>query len=336
MKNLPKGLRLDHGYVQVRLMHNGQIYCRNFGKDSDLARELAMIHLSEKRKEILMGQFGIVKDLPQKGFAEVASLYLELWSMETTPNGLPKHTDVAIRNQKWRVERILIPYFGKMWYHEIRPADVQRWRDKRVLTVEGTTANKEQIALSSIYTHIKTWIALEKIKAFKIPEIPFCEGVEQAQIKKRTRLLTTAELSILRSACEQYSDQDLWEIIKLALKSLLRTKDLIHLETGLIDTIQAKTQRPIQLPVTVLRPLNYVNFRKRWEAVRRSANLLDVQFRDLRKTGANLLKLKNHSNKLISEYLGHSNTKTTELYMVQNSDHLKPLASDLEQIVESL
>ena len=58
-------------------------------------------------------------------------------------------------------------------------------------------------------------------------------------------------------------------------------------------------------------------------------------FKDLRKTDATLLKGQNCSTKLISGILGHTNTDTTELYMVQNSEHLVP-AEALDNIVESL
>jgi integrase len=160
--------------------------------------------------------------------------------------------------------------------------------------------------------------------------------VEKARNEKRQRVLSTQELTLLKQACFARNDTDLWDIIKMALKSLLRTSDLIGLELGNIDIVQNKTQHPIKLPVTLLKPLNYVNFRKRWEAARRDANLVDVQFRDLRKTSANLMKNRNWSNKIISEALGHTNTQTTEIYMVKDVSHLKKPLEELANIVDSL
>lgn len=335
MRTLPKNLKIDHGYLQARISYRGIVRCKNFGQDDSLGREMAQEWLAEQRKDIRMQKFGIEKEIPKKRFAEVARLYLSLWSTELTPEGLPKHTTVAIRGQNYRIIT-LVHSFGKAWFDEIRPIDVQKWRDKRILSVLGVTADKEITTLSSIYSHVKDWIALEKIPKFKIPSENYCTGVEKAAIRKRSRILSSSELSALRASCEQLGDADLWEIIKLAVTSLLRTKDLRRLETGFVDMVQAKTGKQIQLPVNVNKMLNYINFRKRWEKARELSGLLGVEFRDLRKTGANLLKMKNHSNKLISEFLGHSNTRTTELYMIRNSDHLKPLAVELQTIVDSL
>ncbi len=335
MRDLPKGLRLDHSYLQVRLMHKGQVYHKNFGLDSAFARELAIIHLAEKRKEILMGKFGIARELPSRKFADVARLYFAKWSKELDPEGRLAHggADEAGRV----IEANLVPYFGKMDFDVIRPLDVVKWREKRLLTVLGTSVNREQAVLSSIFSHIEQWVKTEAIQAFKIPQENPTKSVEKAPNRKRKRVLSVNELKMLKAACMEAKDNDLWEICEMAIKSLLRKKDLFNLESGIeIDTTQAKTQRSIHLPVSVLRPLNYSNFRKRWEAVRRSARLLDCQFRDLRKTGANLLKMKAHSNKLISEFLGHASTRTTEIYMVEDAAHLKPLADDLDGIIRSL
>lgn len=336
MKQLPMGVRIDKGYVQVRIMHKGRYYCKNFGADCDLARELASIHLSEKRKEILMGKFGVEPEIPRKRFSEVAEIYYKRWSEELDPDGKPRHGADGKKFVRAALDNHFIPHFGRMWYDEIKPKDIQALRDKRIQTVLGTSADRELVAMGSIWSNINEWVKAEKIKAFKLPE-NYMVGVESSQTRKRERVLTTTELKNLKAACLGANDGDLWEICTMALKSLLRKKDLFNLEAGIdINTTQAKTQRNVHLPVSVLRPLRYENFRKRWKAVRLSARLVDCQFRDLRKTGANLLKMKNHSNKLISEFLGHSNTDTTEIYMVKNADHLKPLAKDLDAIVNAL
>lgn len=352
MKELPKGLRIDRGYLQIRLFNDGKSYYENFGLDSEVARELATTKLNDLRKHLLLWKHKLIENHPferevkieTKKFRDVANIYFSRWSEERDPEGMPKHTEKAKTTCRYVIDGTLLPFFGSMEYDSIKPSDVKEWRTNRLKSVLGTTANREQNVLSSIFSHIETWVKTEQIKPFKLPIDPQtkqvcnpCEHIEKASNRKRERVLSTQELKILKEACSATNDTDLWEICKMALKSLLRKKDLMRLENGEdIDLTQAKTRVRIQLPVQVLRPLNYVNFRKRWEAIRKAASLLDCQFRDLRKTGANLLKLKNHSNKLISEFLGHTNTETTELYLIKNSDHLKPLAEDLEHIVESI
>lgn len=332
-----KGIRLVHGkYVQVRIVHDGVSYTRNFGPDCPLARELADIHLSEKRKEILMGRFGISIEVPSKPFKDAANIFYSNWQKEQNPEGAPAHTPEAIKGMGYFV-RNLSEYFGKRPFESIKPLDVVRWRESRVQAILGTSVNREQAVLSSIFNLIERLVKTEAIEAFKLPIENPCKTVEKASSRKRQRVLSVNELKNLKTACLEADDADLWEICEMALKSLLRKKDLFNLESGIdIDTLQAKTNRPIKLPVSVLRPLRYSNFRKRWEAIRKSARLLDVQFRDLRKTGANLLKMRNHSNKMISEFLGHASTQTTEIYMVKDTDHLKPLAKDLEDILKGL
>lgn len=337
-----RGLRIIRGYVQIRIYHNGKCYQKNFGPDSTLARQLGEIHLSEKRKEILMGRFGLTPELPVKSFTEAAHLYFDMWSKERTPEGAIAHGAAAEAGRV--IENNLIPYFGKMLFNDIKPKDVIRWRQFRLKSVMGTSVNREQAVLSSIFSHMVDWVQNETLPAFRLPEDTQtgkvsnpCLSVERAPNRKRERVLTTTELRALKAACHELKDLDLWEICEMALKSLLRKKDLFNLESGLgIDMIQAKTGRAITLPVSVGRPLNYANFRKRWLAARRGARLDDCQFRDLRKTGANILKLNNHSTQLISEFLGHADPKTTKTYMVRNVDHLIPLAKDLNDILGSL
>lgn len=342
------------GYIQVRIMHNKRYYHKHFGKDSPLARELAQIHLAEKRKEILMGRFGVTQELPVKRFAEAARLYFSLWSKEMDAEGKIKHR--SARETGRVIEKNLIPNFGKLFFNDIKPLDVVRWREKRLISVIGTSVNREQAILSSIFSHIERWVKTEEIPAFKLPRdqesgvaMNPCTSVERAPNRKRTRILSILELTALKRACFALDDPDMWEICGMALQSVLRKKDLEKLEAGeSINTIQAKTQHPILLPIGVTRPLNFSNFKRRWMSVRKAARLevrlpngrLDVgktvQTRDIRKSGLNMLKEKGYSMKLLSEFAGHAEEKTTEIYMVKNADHLKPMVKDLKDILEAL
>lgn len=329
-----RGIRIVRGYCQVRIYHKGVAYHKNFGPDSPLARELAQIHLAEKRKEILMGRFGVTQEAPSRKFKDVAEEYCEKWSQEKDAEGKLAHGSAE---ETIRVIRKSFELLYSRAYEGIRPVDVKAWRERRLRFVLGTSVNREQAVLSSIFSHVERWVKTEEWAPMKLPAENPCKSVEKAPNRKRKRVLSITELKALKVACYELKDEDMWEICEMALKSLLRKKDLFRLETGTdIDAVQAKTGKPISLPVPVLSRLRYENFRKRWEAVRKAARLQDCQFRDLRKTGANLLKMRNHSNKLISEFLGHASTQTTEIYMVKDSDNLKPLAKDLEDILGAL
>lgn len=333
-----KGLRIVRGYVQIRIMHDGHYYHRNFGIDSPLARELATIHLAEKRREILMGKFGIEKELVERTFASLVPVYKEMWEGEKDGDGKPAHSPDALRTCFTIIDRVLTPFFGKMKFHLIKSTDVERWRETRLATgVLGTSVNREQVPLSSMFSHIEKAVALERIEKIKLPAENPCKYVEKAKTRKRVRIPSDYELKKLKLAFVNQNDQDGWEICKLALKSILSEKDLRKLELGaVIDTERSKTGVPIHLPITIMKQLNWLNWRKRWETARSEAGLSDLQFRDLRKKGGNYL-IGKHDTKLVSQYFGHASVRTTEQsYVVLEQDKMRPLAADLETWTEGL
>lgn len=335
---LPKGLRCDHGYLQIRMIHKGEFYFRNFGAHTKESQTIAEIHLSDKRKEILLGRFNLHPELKSYPFDKVAKeIYLPRWSQETRPDGQPKHTKASTLTCTYNVER-LCEYFKKRSFETIKGKDVEEWRTELVKKgISCTTVDRYQNVLQSIYSKISDWIKTEKIRAFKTPEFNPCDGVEKSQTKVRMRILTDYELKKLRMAFVQLNDQDGWEICKLALKTVLSEKDLRKLQQGsVIDLDRAKTSIHVNLPVTVLVSLNWKNWRNRWTAARKLADLKDVQFRDLRKQGINKLAGQ-HDLKLISQYAGHAKQATTERhYTITQAEKLRPLADHLDTWVESL
>ncbi len=338
-----KGLRIVRGYIQVRLMSNGRYYHRNFGLDCPLARELAQIHLAEKRKEILMGKFGIAPELPSKKFGEVSKIFLDYWSKEISPEGTPAHTPKAVTHMGYFIS-YLEKYFGQFKFDAVRPVDVLKWRESRVREVQGTSINREQAVLSSIFGTVEKLINIEAIKAFKQPLDPQtgkvinpCSSVDKAPTKKRNRIPSDYELKKLKLSFANLQDQDGWYICKLALKSILSEADLRKLELGsVIDMERTKTGVKINIPVTVLQKLNWKNWRRRWNAARAEAGLGDLQFRDLRKKGGNHL-IGQFDTKLVSQYFGHASVRTTEKsYVVLEQEKMRPLAESLETWVESI
>lgn len=337
MNKLPKGIRLDHGYIQVRIMNKGRIYCKNFGLDSSLGRELAQIHLAEKKKEILMGKFG-VQQIPQKKFSEVADIYLALWSKEITPDGALKHVENSVYNTKIVIESEFKPFFKNYYFDEILPKDVDAWRTHRLKTVLGTTANRNQNILSSIFSHIEQWVKTETVKTFKLPSENPCQFVEKSSTRKRERLITQYEISKLKLAAKELGDENACDNISLAIKTCLSFNDLESLKFGdIVNLNRSKTGVAVNIPITVKHIPNWTNWRKRWLDICAKATLTDIEFRDLRKAGINILKDRGHDMKAVSQYAGHASEKTTEsFYIKANSETLRVLAQDLEIIVDSL
>ena len=343
MSKLLRGLRCVRGYIQIRIMHNGRYYHKNFGPDSPLAREYATKHLLEKRHEIRMGKFGITKELESKKFSEVAALFFAYWQKETNADGTSAHTPKAIKGMGYFIS-YLVDYFGKKAFESIRPVDVMDWREHRLKSVGGTSVDREQGVLSSIFSTIERLINIEKIPAFKLPLDPKtdkawnpCSSIEKSETVKRNRIPTEYELKKLKLSFTNLGDGDGWEICKMALKSILSEADLRKLELGaVIDTERLKTGVPVHIPITVLQRLNWRNWRKRWEAARSEAGLSDLQFRDLRKKGGNHL-IGKYDIKLVSQYFGHASVKTTERsYTIVEQEKMRPLAQELDTWVENI
>lgn len=352
-----KNLRCDHGYIQVLVRRLGKTYCcENFGPHTKESQAVASIRLSEVRKEILQGKIGIAPELPSKRFADVAGIWFEIWKKERNPDGKEKHNKESCYKVRWTLDKVLIPAFGKILFHELKSVQIYKWR--RTYTdkgLSGVTANRYQAVLSSIYAHVGRWVKTEQIKpAFKLPEENPCEAVEMAPTTNRERILSKYEAGKLKNAFMQLNDPDGWEICKLALKSVLSLKDLKGLEIGQdIDILRSKTGVPINLPLPVLTKLNWYGWRTRWDAARvvagfavwgkkgnlrsaRCAKNTTLEFRDLRKTGINWLKGR-HDLKLVSEYAGHASIKTTEgSYTIKQAEKMQPLVQDLAAQVDSI
>lgn len=342
MNGLPKGICLDHGYIQVRIQHAGILRTKNFGKDSPFAREMASIYLAERRKEILMGKCGMTPPAPKRRFKEVCALWLPLWRKEADGDGRPIHSELSIYERERTINKVLIPAFGDKWFDEITTPMVEDWREGLLADQErgisGTTINRYQGPLSAIFTDTMKWVEAGKIKpAFALPAKNPCLSATWAKNKVRDRVLTQYELRKLKNAFFSLNDADGWSICKMALKSTLSMADLKALDTGdTIDTQRTKTGVPVNIPIQVKVMFQWKNWRRRWEAAREAAGLVDVQFRDLRKTGINMIAGR-HDTKLVSQYAGHASVKTTEgIYTQVLHEKLRPLAEDLESQVESI
>lgn len=336
---LERGLRCDHGYIQVRLEHIGVI--KNFGPHTKDSEAVAKIYLAERRREILLGKAGIKPEAPRKRFDDVLKLHGPLWAAETDGDGRPKHNAYSIHVYNRIVRGAIRPTFKDRWFDEIRPIEINNWREMliRDRSISGTTVNRYQNVLSGIFTDTIKWIKAEKLRpAFRLPAENPCHSADKAEMKKRERVFSEYELKKLKLAFATLGDNDGWEICKLALKSVLSLSDLKALEVGqVIDTERTKTGVPIRLPVTVLTKLNFTNWRYRWAAAVKKAGLEDAQFRDLRKTGINALTGKGFDQKLVSQFAGHASTRTTEsVYQLRQSEKLKPLADTQEQWVEGI
>lgn len=354
---LPRGLKCDRGYLVLTVRHKGRLVDNpGCGPHNAEAQVYAVERLGAIRSEILRGKFGYMPDLPEKTFKEVVNIYFKYWPLEREGDGSLKHSAGSVADCKSAVERNLIPYFGNTKFHEIRSIDIEKRRDARLAGVKGpdgqwitepvlgTTVNREHSPLGSIFSHIETWMALEKIPKFKIPAKNPCLAASKAEMRTHERLLTDYEIQKLRLACFTLKDPDAWEICKMILKSVLSVGDLKNLDVGqTINLERGKTGVPINIPITVLQKLNWTNWRTRWERVRQMAGFsTDKKSKDyvdakvLRKTGINEVRRK-LGIEAAGNYAGHASSKTTERhYKVVSGEENRPAAEHMTAWVDGL
>ncbi len=339
MSPLPKGLHvLKNGYLQLRIFSGGIPYHKNFGKDCSYARELAKIHLAEKRKEILNGKFGVMNH-ETKIFAEVAEIFFKRWSEERDASGSVLRSPSNTFRARKMLNRSLLPFFGKKPYQTIAPRDIEKWRAERLREVSGTSVNREQNLLSSIFSFIQRAIELRRIAIFAVPDKNPCRSVDRAKLVKRERVATPYEISKLKLAAQDLGDFIGRENICLALKTALSDTDLKRLKFGdTIDTKRSKTGVRVQIPMTVMFHPDWKNWQKRWQLIRDKAGCQDLQWRDLRKTAGNLFRtLPDATLKDTKDFMGHASEKTTEeFYMQADQERMAVLAKKLAEKIDSL
>jgi integrase len=73
-------------------------------------------------------------------------------------------------------------------------------------------------------------------------------------------------------------------------------------------------------------PVSYWRVREDWRATCEAAGVHDVNFHDLRRTSASMLRMSGAPDHLVAAWLGHSNISTTSRYLrASNADLQKQL-----------
>lgn len=360
---LPRGLRCDRGYLMLTVEFNKRLVAKPYcGPHTKASEMLARERLSKIRSEIFLGRFGHEPDIPEKTFDQAFTIWFELWKNEKDGSGVPIHNERSIKNCLEACERNLLPYFGRMKYHEITPAHIDKRRFERIAgkknidgtwavsPVSGTTVNREHVPLSAMFSDIAKAIKAGKIEAFKIPmfrhangETAFnpCEGAQKADMRVHERILTDYEIAKLRSACLSLQDFDGWSICKLMLTTVLSLADMKRLEVGQqIDMKRAKTGASIKIPLIVLDKLNWTNWDRRWDKIRAKAGFsMDrksseyVDAKVLRKTGMNWMD-GTFSPEQIAQYAANKTVTTKKHYLLADMEKMKPLAQFMQSKVE--
>lgn len=338
MPKLLPNCRINKGYLEARIYHQGRKYSKHFGSDSPEARTAAADWIHQLKRQIRLNKLGVDEPLIRIPFSKAADLFYQHWYEND-----PKRSYSSKLNGR-SMRDILKSYFKNMPLDSFTVEHVKQWRYDSERLVKFNTVNRRQAFLHSLFERFSYWNKLGASSPLKPVKLPHPHYNPVALVQKpteegenRTRVCTVDELKRLAAACHHWHDDALWRAIKKAIHTMLRQKDLIRVEPGeYIKLYQGKTGKPIIIPISMTEKINATNLRNRWDRVRRLAGCTDLQWRDLRRSGATLLKEFGYGQELIRDALGHQSQSTTDKYTNVKVQRLKPALEEVGQMLENL
>lgn len=338
MPSLPKNCRLNKGYLEARVYFQGRRYIKHFGMDCKEARIAAKGWIQELEEAIRLNKLGVQEPLVRIGFSQACDLFMKYW-FECDP----KRSRRVLSSTR-SVANTLKAYFKDRLLDTFTVEHVKQWRYDSERLVKFNTVNRRQAFLNSLFERFNYWNKLGLSAPVKPVKMPYPHYNPAALVKKlseegenRVRVCSVDELKRLKAACVSWHDEALWKAIQMAIHTMLRQKDLISVEPGdYIKLYQGKTGKPVVIPVVMTEKINATNLRARWLRARKTAQCEDLQWRDLRRSGAMLLKELGYSQSLIRDALGHQSQSMTDKYTNVKVQELTPALDEMGKVLDSL
>lgn len=340
---LPRGLKCDRGYLFIRVFTEEGKYQRGCGAHTPQTEKLATMALNKVREQLFLGAFKLPKKQARWKFKQAAEYYYQRHFIDyRDPNTHKPRSTSTLRTTPY-VLNMLVDYFGDFYFDAVTVKTVKAYKTHCVEFegISGATFNRRKALLSSIFGMIRQWVKEEDMEIIRLPEDNPCDFVPDLSETPRTRVASIEELKRLKAACFELNDPGLWSIIYMELDSGLRLGDLEKLpqaveKNGVVAVTQGKTGNTFYLPA-IVKPKTasvFENLRKRFVAAREKAGLQDLQFRDLRKTAANMLKKIGGTLDNMKDALGHASSKTTERhYVLPDGEKLRPLIEKRRELI---
>lgn len=306
-------------------------------------REDAVVAMDAKVREIFERQYGTAKK--KILFKDFAPIYLEKYA--------------KVRKRSWRTDAQflksqLIPFFGNFDIAEITPEHVQDFALKR---------RSDGVMLSSVNKYLQILRKMFNLaddfgyELTKNPVRPFHFSSE-VEFRRKRVLSVTEEKALLAAAAHH-----LKLIIRLSLLVGLRLKEILNLKVDDVDLdkeqiiIRAennKTKKEDVIPLmssakALLSEMIAVNagkteyiavygsrpiksIEKGFQAACKRAELLNLQFRDMRRTFASRLHESGIDPLIIQRLLRHSSFKISqEVYIQSSMESLKAALQRFEE-----
>jgi len=233
---------------------------------------------------------------------------------------------------------------GTRYIDTLTRIDIQAYRSNREQHSKPSSVNREHTVITHLINILKELNQYKTISV-KLPNQNPGSLVKKADERPyaRKRVLNSDEFN---KFCSYLSD-DHKDICKMAILTMLRKKDLknlskdnINVATNQLEGIQAKTGKPYSIPITPAIQciidksktnhfLNFKNFRREFEKARTISGLQYFRISDLRRSGARTMLVNGPDIQTVSEYLGHSDLRMTQVYVPPSQNDFKKAAESL-------
>jgi integrase len=333
-KTLPRGILVDDGYVFIRIFPNGRRFSKCIGPASQPGViDDAILKLNHYREQIRLGKFGLQEKDRRITAEQAADIF---WELHASQLKSAYTTRFSLNNFK--------RFFAGRYIDDITSVDMQKYRTERLRSVSPSSVNKERTVFVTLFNKLKEWKRNKAISNVKLPEENPASEMTRANetIYSRKRVLSEEEFNKLLEC----ASPNLQGVLRAAVHTTLRKKDLkaltrdnVNEATNQLEGVQAKTGKPFEIPINSVvrrlieeapgrRLLDFTNFRKDFEAAKKQAGIDNLQFKDLRRTGARMMLKKGVDIATVSSYLGHASIRMTQIY-VPPSQADKRIASEL-------
>lgn len=306
--------------------------------DAGMWKDIAEARLTDLRKSIGAGPENAVLAARRLKVDEACDIFFSKHSPGLKPS--------SQRNVSVRLGVIKRAWSGK-WFDDLTKYDV---RDLLARFRSIGNSLKYLRVLTTLFHRFEEWNEDAKVLGFIVktphgnPAKKWRKEMRPSQKKERPRerILSPEEWERFR----QHLTKRALAICELSLRRFLRTTDIkrishLNIVGAEIRGLQAKTGEAFIIPTLEKQPKKYdfTNFRKEFEQAKIAAGMdfpsghpLHFTSRDLRRTGATWAYRKTKDLKGISTMLGHTNTKTTELYLHIDEADRRAIAAAVDEI----
>jgi integrase len=311
-------------YVEIRMRLGGKDHYEFLGR----ADEPGILADAEARRNHL-------KELDRQGKLDLETAKLRLTINEAAEVfwKLYGHMKTDFRGALDRMKE----FMGERLLDQVTRLDVQAFRDWLAdkFNLCDATVNRSHMVLTNMYNRFYEW--KEDLADYRSVVLPVNNPGERCRMpdcsyRDRTRVVTPEEFDSLML----YADTKMRRILLGLIHSLLRQCDLralsksknIDQDRNCFVGLQKKSKRKFEPPITpemwaiiqttagdLIFPDFPQNFPAPFRHLCKRAGVLNLQPRDLRRSGARRLLKKGQDIAIVQKYLGHGDVRTTQRYV---------------------